>query len=76
MTESTLEKELHQRMGELSPSQQREVLRFAEELAKSRPKGTPGKDLLRFAGTISPEDAEEMRRAIEEDCERIDPDEW
>ncbi len=45
---------------------------------KSRPplKGTPGKDLLRFAGTIPAEDVDEMMRAIEEMCERVDPDEW
>lgn len=40
----------------------------------NKPKGTPGKDLLRFAGTISAEDADEMMRAIEEGCERIEPD--
>jgi len=27
-------------------------------------------------GGLSDEDAEEMRKAIEEECERIDPDAW
>ena len=27
-------------------------------------------------GAISDEDAEEMMRIIEEECERIDPDDW
>jgi predicted DNA-binding antitoxin AbrB/MazE fold protein len=27
-------------------------------------------------GGLSDEDAEEMRKAIEEECERIDPDVW
>ena len=29
-----------------------------------------------FCGSISKEDAEEMIRVIEEDCERIDPGTW
>jgi predicted nucleic acid-binding protein len=33
-------------------------------------------DLLRFAGCISKKDAQEMRAAIEEGCERIDYDGW
>jgi hypothetical protein len=36
-------------------------------------KGTPGKELLRFAGTISPEDCRRMAEAIEVGCERVDP---
>jgi len=39
------------------------------------PKGTPGRDLLKYAGTISQADAQEMLKAIEEECERID-DDW
>ena len=38
--------------------------------------GTLGSVLLSFAGSISPEDAQKMRAAIEEACERIEPDEW
>lgn len=30
----------------------------------------------RFSGLIPPEDAAEMLRVIEEDCERIDLDAW
>ena len=38
--------------------------------------GTPGKQLLRFAGTISSEDLQSMSQAIEKDCEQIDLNEW
>jgi hypothetical protein len=31
---------------------------------------------LAFAGTIPAEDLEEIRRAVEEDCERIDEEGW
>lgn len=42
----------------------------------SRVQGTPGKELLRFVGTIEPDDLILMQQAIEEDCERIDADGW
>lgn len=51
------------------------VLKYAKSLARPR-RGVPGRDLLDLAGTISLEDLEVMRLAIEEGCERIDPDEW
>lgn len=63
-------------MKELPEDAQRRVLEYTRSL-RSRPRGLSGKELVeRFAGTISHEDAEEMRRAIAEDCERIDPDGW
>lgn len=39
----------------------------------SPPKGVPGRDLLRFAGTLDPVSVREMREAIEEECEGVDP---
>jgi hypothetical protein len=36
----------------------------------------PGKELLRFAGILTPEEAELMERAIEEGCERVDQGDW
>lgn len=50
------------------------VLEFARSLERRR--GVPGRNLLKFAGTIDPEDLEVMKQAIEEGCERIEPDEW
>ncbi len=53
-----------------------QVLEFARTLLKTDVQGTPGRELLRFAGSISPDDLKLMREAIEQDCERIDADEW
>jgi hypothetical protein len=39
-------------------------------------RGVDGRQLLRFAGAIPPEDLALMERAIEEGCERIDGDDW
>ncbi len=52
------------------------VLEFTRALAQSTPRGVPGQQLLRFAGTITPHDAQLMRAAIEQGCEQIDTDEW
>ena len=41
-----------------------------------RPRSAAGRDLQRLAGTISPEDAREMREAIEQGCEQVDEREW
>ncbi len=42
----------------------------------SLPASTPGVALLSLAGTLTPNDAAEMRAAIEADCEQINADEW
>ena len=49
-----------------------------EELksAVARPRSAAGKDLRHLAGTISPQDAGQMREAIEQGCERVDEHEW
>jgi hypothetical protein len=45
-------------------------------LVSPLPKGTPGRELLRFVGTIDRESAQQMKEAIEEGCERVDPRDW
>ena len=52
------------------------VLEFTRALAQSTPRGVPGQQLLRFAGTITPHDAQLMCEAIEQGCEQIDANEW
>ena len=73
MSDAVKEQILLQLAG-LSEDQQRRVLDFARSLAS--PDGVAGRDLLRFAGAIEEEDLQTMSRAIEEGCEKIDPDEW
>jgi hypothetical protein len=41
-----------------------------------RPRSVAGKDLMEFVSVISPEDAQVMREAIEQECERVDGREW
>ena len=51
---------------------QRQVLEFDRSLVKVEVRGTPGQQLLRFAGSIPSDDLQLMREAIEQDCERVD----
>ena len=48
----------------------------AQAIPKPPLQGVPGKNLLRFAGTIPHDDILMMQQAIQEDCERVDIDEW
>jgi hypothetical protein len=55
---------------------QRQVLEFVRSLVKAEVRGTPGQQLLRFAGSIPSDDLQLIREAIERDCERVDIDGW
>jgi hypothetical protein len=72
----SLEQEILDHLRKLEPEQQARVLTFVRTLSGTLPKGVPGRELLRFAGVIDKEDADAMRKAIEEGCERIDANEW
>jgi len=63
-------------LDRLSPEQQKRAAELVHGLVSPLPKGTPGRELLRFAGTLDDESAREMIAAIEEECERVDLDEW
>lgn len=52
------------------------VLEFARTISGSTIQGVPGRQLLRFAGSIPPDEVQLMRQAIEQDCEQVDLDEW
>ena len=76
MTSSATAQRIVRPLDGLAPDLQQRVLEFVNALALSQRKGPPGKQLLRFAGTISDEDAQAMLRAVAKSCERVDADEW
>ena len=55
---------------------QHQVLTFVRSLRTVSGRGTHGSLLLQFAGGISSDDVASMREAIENDCERVDGNEW
>ncbi len=73
---SPLENEVLQLMSQLPEDRQRQVLNFARSLAYSAPVGVPGKDLLRFAGILTEQEAQSLSQAIAEGCEQVDLREW
>ncbi len=76
MENSTTVQEIVEQIEKLTTGQQKQVLDFALELSGELPEGTPIKELLKFAGTIPPEDLEQMKQAIEEGCEQVHVPEW
>ena len=68
--------EIVARVDKLPLEMQEEVLRFVASLAASTPKGESGAALRCFSGSLDHVSAQEMIRAIEEQCERVDASEW
>jgi len=76
MLNPSLEKEIISQLSKMPYEKQQQVLHFVRALTRAKPLGIPGKDLLRFAGAIEPNDLQVMAQAIEEDCEKVNPNEW
>ncbi len=73
MTTAFIKDSLIAQVDKLPYDLQLRVLDFVNSLM---PKGVSGKSLLRFEGAISDDDLRLMSKAIEENCERIDVNEW
>ncbi len=65
-----------EQLKELPSELQWRVLEFTRVLAASTPHGVPGRQMLRFAGTIAPDDLQRMRDAIDAGCEQVDSNGW
>lgn len=70
----SLRDEIIEQVDRLAGTQQRQVLDFARKLHSTV--AVPGRDLLRFAGSFSPADLSEIQKAIQEGCEKVEPDAW
>ena len=75
MIDTEVQTQLIAQLDKLPLPKQQRVLEYARSLGEPI-KGTPGKGLLELCGIMPREDAEEIMRAIEEDCEQIDLDAW
>jgi hypothetical protein len=74
MAHASIAETIRECVDRLPNADQHRVLEYAKSLAPL--KGVPGRSLLRFAGTIDLADLEIMKQAIEEGCEKVDPNEW
>lgn len=71
MTQPSIKQRILDDFDRLPPELQLRALELVHGLAvsTSRPEGTPGNDLLRFAGILDEEAARKMERTIEEGCQ-------
>jgi len=77
MQQMTVKQQIARELDVLTVDKQRKVLDFITHLSSSGiPPGVPGKRLIKFAGSLSEEDAEELSQIIQEGCEKIDYNEW
>ncbi len=72
---AAIEQEIIERISKLDAEKQKRVLEFVRSLGL--PQGISGEDLIARAHQVNfdPVDLEEMKHAIEEGCERIEPEE-
>jgi hypothetical protein len=68
--------EIVARLDKLPTEMQERVLQFVTSLVAPTPRGESGAVLRRFAGSLDPVSAQEMIRAIDEECERVNAGEW
>ena len=74
MTATPITQQIISYLDDLSPTQQKQVLDLLRSLIP--PKGRPGTEILKLAGTIDATDLEIMRQVAEEECEGVDSDGW
>jgi hypothetical protein len=74
--ESPIHAEILGYLGLLKLEEQLRVAELARSLVTTANRGTPGKEMLRLEGKIPHDDLEEMKRAIEDECENTDANEW
>lgn len=74
MVNQSIQREIINQLDKLPIEQQIQVLDFARTLAG--PVGRPGKELLNFAGGITPDDLSLMNQTIEQDCEQVNDNDW
>jgi hypothetical protein len=71
-----VKREIVARVDKLPPELQAEVLRFVASLPTRAARGETGAGLRQFSGFLDRVSTQEMNRAIEEHCERVDAGEW
>ena len=77
MQQMTVKEQIDRELDVLTVDKQKKVLDFIVCLRGSGiPPGVPGKRLIKFAGSLSEEDGEELSQIIQEGCEKIDYNEW
>lgn len=72
----SLRDEIISAVDNLPDSLKAKLLDYAKSLGQSSPKISNSKDFTDLFGCIETSDVELMSKAIEEDCSKVDLDEW
>ena len=68
--------EIAKQVQQLPPALQERVLRFVASLTAVAPVGEKGAALGQFSGSLDSVSAQQMREAIEKECEQVDASQW
>ena len=69
MEHATMIQEIVKRLDRLTSMQQKQILNTVLSFLGEPVRGSSGKEMLKFVGLFPPEDLEQIKRAIKEDCE-------
>lgn len=74
MEKTKIRQQILSALDQLNKRQQESLLAFIKSLIEKKPNNKP--DILKMSGKIEKDDLKLMKKAIQEDCEKINPDEW
>ena len=74
MEKTEIRQQILSALDQLNKRQQESLLAFIKSLIKKKSNNKP--DILKMSGKIEKDDLKLMEKAIQEDCEKINPDEW
>jgi hypothetical protein len=76
LAESPIVRQIRKKLDLLPIEKQQQVLAYIQSLLTPLPPGASGKAIAQFAGMIESAELEKMSRAIKDQCESVDEDEW
>lgn len=74
MEKTEIRQQILSALDHLNQRQQERLLAFIKSLIERKSKSKP--DIIKMSGTIEKDYLNLMEKAIEEDCEKINSDEW
>ncbi len=76
MVNPEIKKKIIEDLNNLPFDSQKKVQEFAHALLITQSRGKSGKEMMKLSGTLSNDDAGELKRIIESGCEKVDVNEW
>jgi hypothetical protein len=76
MVNPEIKKKLIEDLKNLPFDSQKKVQEFAHALLITQHRGKSGKEMIKFSGILTNDEAGELRRIIESGCEMVDINEW